>query len=91
MRLLDQVTNHDVKVVAKTAFKLVDKLQLEPRNTQLAGATLFFWAICKGLNVPPNQLLEAIERCALDADRKQQPAVGALLLYVKNELRGIAP
>jgi hypothetical protein len=85
---LDQVTNHDVKVVAKTAFKLIDKLQEQRRDTQLAGSALFFWAICKGLKVRPNELLEAIERCALDADRKQEPAVGALILYVQNELRG---
>jgi len=85
---LDQVTNHDVKVVAKTAFKLLDKLQEQRRDTQLAGSALFFWAVCEGLNVRPNELLEAIDRCARDADRKQEPAVGALLMYVKNELRG---
>jgi hypothetical protein len=88
---LDQVTNHDVKDVAKTAFKLLDKLGMEPRDTQLAGAALFFWAVCQGLNVRPNVLIEAIERTALDGDRKQVPAVGALILYVKNELRSLAP
>jgi hypothetical protein len=88
---LDQLTNLDVKLVGRTAFKLVDKLQMEPRDRQLAGAALFFWALCKGLDVPPHRLMEAIDRCAMDADRKQVPSVGALVLYVKNELRGIAP
>ena len=87
----DYLTNHDVKDVGKTAFKLLDKLQEQPRNLQLAGATLMFWAICNGLDVQPNRLLEAIERTALDGDRKQVPSVGALVLYVQNELRGITP
>ena len=88
---IDYLTNHDVKAVGKTAFKLLDKLQEQPRDLQLAGATLFFWAICEGLQVRPNVLLETIERCALDADRKQVPSVGGLVLYVQNELRGISP
>ncbi len=88
---LDQVTNLDVKTASKTAFKLVDKLQMEPRNTQLAGAGLFFWALCNGLGIHPSRLLEAVDRTALDADRKQVPAVGALVMYVKNELKDIAP
>ena len=88
---LDHITNHEVKDVAKTAFKLLDKLQMEPRNTQLAGVTLMFWAIVQALGVRPNELLEAIERTALDGDRKQVPEVGALVMYVQNELRGIAP
>lgn len=88
---LDQVTNHSVADVARVAFKLVDKLQMEDRDKQVAGATMFFWAVCQGLDVRPNVLLEAIERCALDGDRRQVPEVGGLVRYVRDELRVQAP
>ena len=88
---LDHITNHNVKTVARTAFKLLDKLGMERRDTQLAGAALFFWAVCKGLKVEPSRLIEAIERTALDGDRKQVPAVGALIMYVQNELKEFGP
>lgn len=88
---LDQVTNLDPKAAGQVAFKLVDKLQLEDRDKQLAGAALFIWALCEGLDIHPSRLLEAVDRCARDADRKMVPSVGALVKYVQNELRGIAP
>jgi len=73
------------------AFKLLDKLGMERRDLQLAGAALFFWGICEGLKVDPARLMQAIERTALDGDRKQVPAVGALVMYVKNELKEFGP
>lgn len=83
---LDQLTNMDLSAASTTAFKLVDTLQEQPRSTQLAGAALFIWALCKGLNINPSRLLEAVDRAARDCDRRQLPQVGALVMYVQKEL-----
>ena len=83
---LDQVHNIAVSRAATVAYKLVDKLQLEKENEQLAGASLFFWAFCEATGMHPSRLLEAVDRCARDADRKQVPEVRGLVNYIKGEL-----
>ncbi len=83
---LDQVTNMDLAECARVAFKLVDKLQEQDKDKQLAGAALFMWALADACNVPVSRLLEAVDRAALDADRRQVPEVGGLVLYIKKEL-----
>ena len=86
-RNIDQITNAPISESARSAFKLVDALQLRDKDTQLPAATLFLYAFCKALDVRPDRLMEYAGNAARDIRRHMHPEVLGLIRYIKEELK----
>lgn len=87
----DALANFDIIRASRSAFALADRLQERDRSTQLPAAMLFVYAIIQATGLSPAQLLGYAENAAGDARDRQQPEVGALIRYVREELVKGAP
>jgi hypothetical protein len=69
------------------AFTALDGVQSLPPHMQVVGVSVLFREMCVRLKLDINQVLNAAERMARDADSNYSFHLGALHAYIDNEVR----
>lgn len=69
------------------AFTALDGVQSLPPHMQVVGVAVLFRELCVRCKLDINQVLDAAERMARDADSNYSHHLGALHAYIDNEVR----
>jgi len=81
----DRLTSVSAKRVAQTAMRVIDAIQRDPRESQIAGMACAFVLLAKHLGVAQGDALGIAQRILNDKQRKTD--LQAVWLYIQNELK----
>jgi hypothetical protein len=81
----DRLTMVPAKRVAQSAMRIIDAVQRDPKESQIAGMACAFILLAKHLGVTQGDALGVAQRILNDKQRKTD--LQAVALYITNELR----
>jgi hypothetical protein len=81
----DRLTSVSAKRVAQSAMRVIDALQRDPKEAQIAGLACAFILLAKHLRVAQGDALGIAQRILNDKQRKTD--LQAVSLYITNELK----
>ena len=80
----DRLNNVSIEAASATAFALVDSLQNEGAETQVAAFAVLTLLVCERYGVPPQDVMTVAKN--LLADDRKAHQIRAIRRYVENEL-----
>lgn len=85
--LVDPLNNLDGKQVAANAFRLIDRIQTEPKAMQVQALATTFLLLLDVLEIDPRAELERAGRIMKDADQKYCDHFRTVRAYIEGELK----
>lgn len=82
----DKLPHVPASTASRIAFASLDSIQTERPEDQVAGVAVLFLAMCEGLGLDINQVLDATSRRMNHDDTFFKREIKALRDYVKGEL-----
>jgi len=86
-KYIDQMSNADLRDVAKAAMSILDAMQTRSPGVQLAGLMLAAQAVSEALEVDPSGAFQTVYNMRQEAKHKHVPEILAVAEYAKGELR----
>ncbi len=85
-RLHDRIHNATLRQVRDTAVRVVDAIQVQRPEEQIAGLAATFLLLCERFDYPPRKALEAASNMLTAARYRDRTHFEGLALYLREEL-----
>lgn len=84
--LHDRIHNATLRQVRDSAVRVVDAIQVQKPEEQIAGLAVTFLMLCERYGYPPRRALEAAENMMMQARYRDATHFEGLKLYMQHEL-----